>query len=501
MEIGTNGRPTPAPSIRVRALNTLPVRDGDYVLYWMVACRRPRWSFPLQHAAAHAKALGKPLVVFEPLRVGYRWASDRLHRFILDGMRDHRAYFRNKGVVYLPYVEPNHGDGRGLLAALAAGACLVVSDDYPCFFIPKMHKAAAQRIQTRLELVDGNGLLPMRATTKVFARAFDFRRFLQKTLPTHLDVPPVVDPLADMPSIPTAVLEGLPRRLQAWPTASEADLRGDTLGSMPLDHGVGPTDLRGGFIAGETRVTEFLDGAFDRYADERNHPDAGASSGFSPWLHFGHVSTHQIFQEIAANEGWSRESLGTKTGGAREGWWGMSRNAEAFLDELVTWREVGFNMCALNPNYDQYASLPEWARTTLEEHQADRREHLYTLEEFEEAKTHDAVWNAAQRELAQTGRLHNYLRMLWGKKILEWTPSARDALAIMVELNNKYAIDGRDPNSYSGIFWVLGRYDRAWGPERAVFGKIRYMSSANTLRKVRMNSYLARFGAQAALLD
>ena len=126
---------------------------------------------------------------------------------------------------------------------------------------------------------------------------------------------------------------------------------------------------------------------------------------------------------------------------------------------------------------------------------------MYTLQELENADTHDAVWNAAQSELVQTGRLHNYLRMLWGKRILEWSPTARDALATMIELNNKYAIDGRDPNSYSGIFWVLGRYDRAWGPERPIFGKIRYMSSANTLRKLRMSDYLARFGAQAELFD
>jgi deoxyribodipyrimidine photo-lyase len=213
------------------------------------------------------------------------------------------------------------------------------------------------------------------------------------------------------------------------------------------------------------------------------------------------VSSHQVFHEIAANEGWSTDSLASKVNGARHGWWGMSENAEAFLDELITWREVGFNMCALNPDYDQYESLPQWARDSLEEHESDPRPHLYSLEELAESKTHDEVWNAAQTELRETGRMHNYLRMLWGKRILEWSPTARDALDAMVELNNKYAVDGRDPNSYSGIFWVLGRYDRAWGPERPIFGKIRYMSSANTLKKLRMSDYLARFGGQAALFD
>ena len=431
---------------------------------------------------------GKPLVILEALRVGYPWASDRLHKFILDGMRAHRAYFADRSVVYFPYVEPAEGEGKGLLATLAADACLVVSDDYPGFFIPQMQRAAAERIDAPLEVVDGNGLLPMRAATKAFSRAFDFRRFLQKTLPAHLGVLPVEDPLTELSPLPPGF-------------DSEPVLAGETLADLPLDHSVPPVDFEGGFVAAEQRLFDFLDGAFFRYAEDRNHPDDGAASGLSPWLHFGHLSTHQVFHEIAANEGWSLERLGDKAGGQREGWWGMSENAEAFLDELVTWREVGFNMCAHNPDYDRYESLPEWARKSLELHEADPREHLYTIEQLERAETHDEVWNAAQTELTQTGRLQNYLRMLWGKRILEWTPTAREALRIMIELNNKYAVDGRDPNSYSGIFWVLGRYDRAWGPERPIFGKIRYMSSANTLRKLRMRDYLARFGGQAELFD
>jgi len=150
-------------------------------------------------------------------------------------------------------------------------------------------------------------------------------------------------------------------------------------------------------------------------------------------------------------------------------------------------------MCHLRSDYDQYDSLPPWARQTLQEHAGDRRSHLYSLDQFEAAVTHDPLWNAAQRQLVQEGRMHNYLRMLWGKKILEWTPQPQEALAILIELNNKYALDGRDPNSYSGIFWCLGRYDRAWGPERPVYGKVRYMSSENTARKVRVQAYLERY--------
>jgi deoxyribodipyrimidine photo-lyase len=169
------------------------------------------------------------------------------------------------------------------------------------------------------------------------------------------------------------------------------------------------------------------------------------------------------------------------------------------LDQLITWREVGFNMCARRKDYDRYAALPDWARQTLADHAADRREYVYTLAELENAQTHDPLWNAAQRELVVHGRMHNYLRMLWGKKILEWSATPQKAAAAMIHLNNKYALDGQDPNSYSGIFWTLGRYDRPWGPERPVFGKIRYMSSANTARKVRVKKYLEELQVMAGI--
>jgi deoxyribodipyrimidine photo-lyase len=171
----------------------------------------------------------------------------------------------------------------------------------------------------------------------------------------------------------------------------------------------------------------------------------------------------------------------------------MSEGAEAFLDQLVTWRELGLNAALHLPGFTNYRSLPDWARATLDRHRRDPRETVYGLREFEAARTHDPLWNAAQRQLVAEGTIHTYLRMLWGKKILEWSASPREALAIMVELNNLYALDGRDPNSWSGIFWCLGRYDRPWGPERPIFGKIRYMSSQNTARKVRVKDYIRKY--------
>ncbi len=457
----------------------------------MIATRRARWNYGLQRAVEHARELGRPLLVLEGLSCDYRWASDRLHAFILQGMRDNGAAFAGSPVSYRAYVEPHPGAGSGLVDRLAADACVVVTDDFPCFSLTRLVDRVEGRLHTRLERVDSNGLFPMRATDRVFARAQDFRRALQQSLPAHLEEPPVEDPLARA---------GLPRApeldddvLERWPHLYDTEgLATVDLSALPIDHGVEPVELEGGARAGSERARAFVEEELDRYGDDRNHPDEDAGSRLSPYLHFGHVSAHAVFCRIARREGWSADATGTPRG-KREGWWGMSPSAEQFLDELVTWRELGFNRCALTDDYDRYESLPGWARDTLAEHGADERPYVYPLETLERAATHDELWNAAQRQLLREGRIHNYLRMLWGKKILHWTATPRAALDAMIELNDRYGVDGRDPNSYSGIFWVLGRYDRAWGPERPIFGKVRYMSSASTGRKLRVREYVERY--------
>ncbi|HRC54983.1 MAG TPA: deoxyribodipyrimidine photolyase, partial [Kofleriaceae bacterium] len=229
------------------------------------------------------------------------------------------------------------------------------------------------------------------------------------------------------------------------------------------------------------------------YGDARNQPEREVASGLSPYLHFGHLAAHEIVQAVMARSRWDASRLvGAKVTGSREGFWGLPPESESFLDELITWRELGHGFAFHRPDYDQYESLPDWARRSLDEHAADRRAPCYTLAQLEAAATADPLWNAAQQQLRREGRIHNYLRMLWGKKILEWTESPRQALAVLIELNNKYALDGRDPNSYSGIFWTLGRFDRPWAPIRPIFGCIRYMSSANTARKVSVKGYIAQ---------
>jgi deoxyribodipyrimidine photo-lyase len=258
-----------------------------------------------------------------------------------------------------------------------------------------------------------------------------------------------------------------------------------------------PAGLRGGAAAARAALASFLDERLPRYSGDRNDVEANATSRLSPYLHFGHLSTWEAFDSLMGREGWLGQ-LASRGTGAREGWWGVSPAAEQFLDQLVTWRELGFNMCVERPDdYDRYESLPVWARATLETHRRDARRPCYDLDTLAAGRTADPLWNAAQSQLRREGRIHNYVRMLWGKKILEWSASPEDALAAMIELNNRYALDGRDPNSYSGIFWTLGRYDRPWAPERPVFGTVRYMSSANTARKMPVKQYIRRYQAAA----
>jgi deoxyribodipyrimidine photo-lyase len=468
----------------------------------MIANRRTRYNFALDRALEHCRELKKPLLILEALRTDYTWASDRLHRFVIDGMADNQLACTKHKILYYPYVEPKKGAGKGLLEALAADACLVITDEFPCFFLPRMVSAAARKLAVRLEAVDSNGLHPLRAADHAFGRAFDFRRHLQKILPTHLAHFPVADPLAaaelpQPPSLPSSITS-------RWPAASPALLQAQagSLDAFPIDHAVKPTELRGGHSAAHAHMEDFLKHKFPLYSEEHNDPELHATSNLSPYLHFGHLSSHEIFVNIIQLEKWRPDKVALRTNGARAGWWNMSGSAENYLDQLITWREVGYNFCSHRDDFDRYDSLPPWAQKTLNDHARDDRPNLYTVEEFESATTHDPLWNAAQLQLVREGFIHNYLRMLWGKKVLEWSRSPQAAAEILIELNNKYGLDGRNPNSYSGIFWCLGRYDRPWGPVRPIFGTIRYMSSDNTARKYSVKNYIAKYsGAKQARMS
>lgn len=487
--------PGEVPELRGSVLHDRPPKaDGAYVVYWMTAARRTRWNFALQRAVGWASGLKRPLVIVEALACGGRWDSDRHHSFVLQGMMNNAQQLENAPALYYPFVESQPGECRLLFETLCSQACSVVTDDYP-IALPTMQTVNPQA-PVRIEKIDGNGLLPLRAADQAFPTAYAFRRFLQRTLREHLLDAPKADPFAKV-ELPR--LESLPDSIRRrWPAASSRLLAGEgrALAKLPINHSVPTAPTVGGPAAARARWKAFLSKRLPSYPELRNQPEADATSGLAPYLHFGHVSAHELFHGLARQEGWSPGNLSEKITGSREGWWGMSEAAEAFLDQLVTWREVGFNFCTHRSDYDDYQSLPQWAKATLAKHARDDRPFTYTIDEFAAARTHDRLWNAAQSQLVAEGHIHNYLRMVWGKKILEWTASPQEALDIMVELNNRYALDGHDPNSYSGIFWILGRYDRPWGPKRPIFGTVRYMSSENTARKVRVRGYIRRYSAE-----
>jgi deoxyribodipyrimidine photo-lyase len=341
--------------------------------------------------------------------------------------------------------------------------------------------------------VDSNGLIPLSAHGKAFPVARSYRAFVQRTLRGHLTELPEDAPLTHLRGLPR------PTRLPAeitrrWPPASADMLRGGTrrLSRLPIDHHVGPVAMTGGAAAAAARLDAFVRTKLARYAHDHNHPDSDCTSRLSPYLHFGHLSPHDILEAVATHERWTTRKLGAAAGGKRDGWWGMSPSAETFLDQVVVWRELACNTCEYVGDYHSWKSLPDWAQRTLDQHASDDRPHLYTLPQLEQARTGDEVWNAAQRQMVAEGWFHGYLRMLWGKKILEWTRTPAEAMERMARLMDKYSLDGRDPNSYAGYAWVLGRYDRPW-PERPVFGTVRYMTSASARRKLRMKTFLATY--------
>jgi len=495
----------PVADIRIERLNQRsPNPRGSYVLYWMIAARRTRANFGLQHAIWHARHNGLPLIILEPLRIGYEWAADRHHRFIIEGMADQRARLDDTPIAYHAYVERVAGDGSGLLAAFAADAAVIVTDSYPAFFLPRMLKAAAARMPVLCEAVDSNGLLPLRSVDRTFTAAVHFRRHMQKNILPWLqpEVLPMADPLEAARGLPPAVIPEVVR--ERWPEVTTDEL-GDGLdaliASLPIDHSVPAIEVAGGEAQGRRLLDAFVGRKLKNYAELKNEPELDVVSGLSPYLHFGHIGVHTIFTAITDAEGWHPSRVAPKVTASRAGWWGMSPTAEAFIDQLVTWRELGFNECLMNPDhYDKWTGLPEWARKTLDAHAGDERAYVYTYDELEGAQTHDDLWNAAQRQLREEGVIHNYLRMLWGKKVIEWSPSPQIAFERLLQLNNRWSVDGRDPNSYTGVAWIFGRFDRPWGPERPIFGSIRYMSSDNTAKKVKVKEYLRRWGPQKTLI-
>lgn len=469
--------------------------EGDYVLYWMSINRRLEYNYALEYAVGWANKLDKTLLIYEGLSCGIPWASDRFHQFLIEGMAETHDICSKRGVSFYSFVEFNAGDGQGLVESLASNACLVIADEFPTYIIRPYNRLMSAKVQVSYITVDSNGLIPLGLTTSAPYSAYIFRKTMQKYFKEGFTNAPKTDPLAELKNTTKVVLSEV--FLSRWPDAAPhyRDIPA-TVAKLDIDHSVKALGIKGTRAFALNRMETFISKKLGDYKEKRNDPDARASSGLSGWLHYGKISEYEVVKAALESQpkGWSLDHLRFQNG-QRDGFFGGNPAIESFLDELITWRETGFHFCHHVPAHDKYESLPDWAIESLEEHSLDEREYVYTFEQFENAETHDPIWNAAQRQLVREGIIHNYLRMLWGKKVLEWTPDPRTAVEYLIELNNKYAIDGRDPNSYSGIFWIFGRFDRAWGPERQIYGKIRYMTSDSTAKKVELKQYLKEFAS------
>lgn len=469
-----------------------PDPDGDFVVYWMQTNHRFHYNYALEYAVGWANKLEKPLLIFEELTCDYRWASDRIHTFYLQGMAENAKKATEKGYNYFPVVERNAGESKKVWKTFFKKACCLITDEYPVFFIRDRNNTLGDQFDFMVRTVDSNGIIPLGMTEKAPYSAYFFRKIMQKNFIECFTAPPRKNPLDQLEN--TAKISLIKRREEVRNISIERmNKPANFIGKLDINHDVTPIELKGTRKFALDKLVNFVQHGLTQYADSRNDPDMNATSGMSPWLHFGKISEYEIVKAVLDHqpENWDLDNI-TFNGGSTGAFFNGDKNVDSFLDEVITWREVGFHYAHHEPDYDKFGTLPDWARKTLEKHASDARERIYSLEELAQSKTHDDLWNAAQTQLRKEGIMHNYLRMLWGKKVMEWTPDPHTALEYLIELNNLYAIDGRDPNSYSGIFWCFGRFDRAW-QERKIFGKTRYMTSESARKKLKLKEYLRTY--------
>ncbi len=448
---------------RILQLNEKPINgNARYVLYWMQMFKRTSHNHALIWAIRQANELKLPLVVYEGLKFYYPWASDRLHTFILEGVEEKRKEFERLGIRYIFYLQKDEISPKNTVAALAKDAALIVTDDFPCFIIPEHNRRIAERAEIAVHAVDSNGIIPMSKFDKEEYAAYTIRPKIKKLLPNYLK--PLVEETVEIDSV------GL--EVDCPETIVTSDNIAKLVAECDIDHSVTPSETyHGGTANGRERLKKFVEEILPDYDKARSKPDRDGSSRLSAYLHFGFLSPLEI-------------ALAVQDADAPQA------SKDAYLEELIVRRELSFNMTRHNANYDSLAALPPWVQKTMREHADDGRQFLYTLEQLEAGETHDELWNAAQREMVVGGGMHNYVRMLWGKNVIAWSPSYEVAFETLVHLNNKYCLDGRNPNSYAGILWCFGKHDRPW-MERPVFGQIRYMTSGSTGKKFDSRKYIA----------
>jgi deoxyribodipyrimidine photo-lyase len=432
--------------------------DGKCVVYWMQRAQRGIDNPALDVAIEAANLLQKPVLVFFGLHPGYPNANLRHYSFLIEGVAGIKAAVERRGALFVFRPFPSHDLIRFCEEVRPS---LVIGDENPMREPESWRRSAAAKLRVPLWTVDADVIVPSRFFPKEEFAARTLRPKIHRLLPAFLT------PLKN----PKAVVKWGTGRVPATETPDEKEL----LARLPLDRSAEPVNYyKGGSAAGMKLLKAFLNEGLSRYDADRNQPDLPGLSSMSAYLHFGHLGPHTI-------------ALAVRDADA------SPAAKDAFLEELIVRRELSINFVLRNPRYDRLAGCPEWGLKTLREHEQDEREHLYALEEFESAVTHDPLWNAAQLEMVVSGKMHGYMRMYWAKKILEWTRTPEEAFDAAVTLNDRYELDGRDPNGYTGIAWAIGgKHDRPWPPARPVFGLIRYMNDNGCARKFDVKAYIRK---------
>ncbi|HEY6846667.1 MAG TPA: deoxyribodipyrimidine photo-lyase [Terracidiphilus sp.] len=415
----------------------------------------------LDVAVHMANELGLPVVVFFAGINNFPYANLRHYYFLNQGLRDVEEDLAEREIGFVMRRSP-HEDHLQFFHDV--GAAMVIGDENPMREPERWRTLISKRLTIPFWTVDADVIVPSRMLEKAQFAARTIRPRLKRLLPDFMQ--PYENPKA----------------AKSWQRPKGLlvdDVQLDmTRGWKELDRSVLPVEeFIGGTHAARKRLKMFVGSMLGSYDRERNRPEVDGTSMLSMYLHFGHIGPLTI--ALAIEEA-VREDMSLRA------------NADAYLDQLITWRELCVNYVLYNDKYDSLEGAEPWALKTIAEHARDERERTYTLKQLEEAKTYDELWNAAQRQMVARGWMHNYVRMYWAKKILEWTPDMKTAMQYAIHLNDKYLLDGRDPNGYGGIAWaIVGKFDRAWG-ERPVFGKIRYMSGASTGRKFDSRRYIAQ---------
>jgi len=460
---GMNRAPSlPIPPERHVVTRDVPMRsDARYVLYWMQQAQRSHDNPALDVAIHHAHVLGLPVLVTFGLDDTYPGANARHMAYLLDGLADVADGLQERGIGFAA----RYGSPPDVAIALARDAAVLVCDRGYLRHQRAWRRTVARGAPCRVEEVEGETVVPVEvASDKREWAARTIRPKIWREAERFLTVSEPVQP--SVSSIDLDSGDGLPRVVVH-------DKLG-TLAQLHVDRSVAPVaSFPGGERHARASYRRFLEARFGAYVAHRNQPQTDDVSHLSKALHFGHVSVVRAVLDARA---------AAPNDEARD----------AFLEELIIRRELAINFTWFaEDDYDRYETLPDWARTTLDEHRHDVREYLYDAEQLANAETHDPYWNAAMREMVVTGYMHNYMRMYWGKKILEWSATPEEGFATTIALNDRYFLDGRDPNSYTGVGWCYGLHDRAW-TERPVFGKIRYMNAAGLKRKADPDAYVVK---------